>query len=628
MPALPVLIVIAAIWGAALRIGLTWARRCGVHDFAGRLALGCIFPTAGLVFSVHILALISMFTERGWFFPEPVAILFACVAWVGRRFVGTLPDASPLPLAKSRRPRLRAGYTLPLVIVAATYAVFLVDALTRYPADHDAVYYHLPQAIMWMQTRTLNLTFGLITHSVRENGMIVPSLLAFAGFEQLFPIVHVPKVVTCALVVYALSRMLGAGRTASVVSVCIAISVPIILFQGFSDYIDLYAAASWLSALLAILWAIRLNDARTRWGMYILAGLAAGVALGSKSTYLVLVFLLVMLVVVAEWMRQRSVEPTARHGIRCVCTFALATLACSGFWFVRGVVQAGNPVYPLAVKVGDKTLLPGFTGHEGFPARSMSFKLAHWASYPWRETKYGQGYTYGVDNGLGAAYAAFVPIGLAMATFSCLTRRPRRGAEVRRVIMLGMVFCGAVLLLTVFWEILRYVLPLALLAVVLASNHVHRLITAFPRATAVLVSTSLVVTANVAAFKPVHDMLGRVRHGVWSRSDFYQIPSAVDALPTGTRILSLAKGLDAYPLVGRGLTNVVITARHWNVLADGELSDAALRRHGIDYIFTRGEPVDSRPAHLNTRLVFDGRKQQPAWVAHKAMLYKVDTALP
>ncbi len=655
-----ILILIGVLWGIAFRVGWRWCRRCGVTHRADLVALACIFPTASLVAAAHLPALLSLFTDHGWLTPGAVAIVLACLVLAGHGFVKSLPEAGPPPVnptaaaspagARTAGARILSRTPLgacliPVVIVAGTYFVFIIEAFTRFPTGHDSLFCHLPQAVTWMQQRAIHLVNGFVTHSVPENGMIVPCLLAFAKLEFLFTVVHLPKAMVCGLVVYALSRRLGASHRAAVLGVCVALSIPIVLFQSVSDYIDLYAAASWLSALLALTWVTRAPPGRRRMGLVLLAGLSAGVALGSKTTFVALVLLLGVVVFAAEWIhgigqerRDQGTEGPRDQGtkwrpVRAVALFACASLVCSGFWFVRGAVDAGNPFYPMAVEIGGKQLLPGVTASDLFPGGpSWSPKvLLRWAGYPWHERKYGLGYVYGVDNGLGAAFAAVVPLGLAAAFFPGFFRRRcekgfshQRATNAWRLVFLLMILCGGALLVTVYCQVLRYVLPIVLVAVAVATLMIDRLLTAFPRATVALMSTALMVTAAVATFKPVHAFLGRVRHDVWARSEFYQIPQVIDELPPGTRILSLARGPDKYALLGRHLSNEVIIPEHWALLTGGaSLSNRALRDHAIDYIFTRGPDADDWSAGVDVERVFDGTVDQPSWISPKARLYRV-----
>ncbi len=693
------LTLIGLTWAMAWRVGNRWTSACGVTERVSRWSLACAVPTAGLILSVHLLALVSLFVDDGLVAPEPVAIIFMLLTFTVHRLTRCLcpaPGASaraeslcPEPRASARADYLEAtskplstcldqgAYAhspvaggmmgapsptptstakrlwIPLAIVGLMYAVFLADAVTRFPTGYDALYYHLPVAVRWMQERSLDLVFGFNYLSNPDNGMIVPSLLASGKLERLISLVHFPKALLVGGVIFGLARAINVGRTGAWMSACVALSVPMVVFQSVSGYIDLYAAASWLSALLALTWAARANAPSQRRQLVFLAGLSAGVALGSKTTFLVLVPLLGLLAVGLERLRPVASRPTRRTLVHHAALFGAATLACSAFWFVRGTVQAGNPVYPLEITIGDRTILPGVSADDFFPKRTLATKVGRWWDYPWRETKHsGTGYPYSVNNALGAAYATFVPLGfLAAVAFLWRSRKNRVSDEVpassdpesprglkpaardnntaeaaRRwlAVYIAMSLTGVVLLLTVFQEMLRFVLPQVLLSVPVAALLVDRLATRRPRLLTSILCAALLCTATVAAYKPAHALAVRAKHGLWDRAAFYRVPGVIDELPPGARIVNLGDPTWNYPLLGRHLSNVVIDPGVWlESLCPEAMSEEALRENKIDYVFVQGSGLENALDALPLEIVFDDRAATLPTGVSPMTLYRV-----
>ncbi len=521
-------------------------------------------------------------------------------------------------------PRL-GWWWLPVLIVAGMYAVFLIDGLTRYPTGSDGLTYHLPTAVMWMQQQALSLVPGDLHMSLPQNGMIIPFLLSFAKLERGITLAHLPVALLLGAVIYALTRAVGVSRKGSLAGVCLVLSIPIVVFQSFSSYIDLYAAAFWLSALLALTWVARVKDRKRRTGLLILAGLSAGLALGSKTTYLLLVPVLGIVAMAVEWIRSPGQGRSVGEAGRNLVLFALAGLVCSGFWFVRGAVQAGNPVYPLSVEIGGHRLFAGLTAADVYPDRCVIDKLGRWWDYPWREPKHNRiGYRYGVDNGFGAAFAAFAPPGLLMAMVTGCYRRPRSRVEKWRLVFLALALGAGVLLVTVFREVLRFVLPLILIAVPVAAVMLDRLMLRFPRAVLVTFTAALAVTAVVASLKPVHAFAGRLREGVWDRAGFYEVPALVDGFDPGTRILNLSRGTMNYPLLGNSLSNIVVSPAFWDGYRGAEpISAEGLYKDAIDYVFA-GEPrPEAQLAGLPLELVFQGKAAPARQTSPIIRIYRV-----
>jgi len=367
--------------------------------------------------------------------------------------------------------------------------------------------------------------------------------------------------------------------------------------------------------------------------LIILAGLSGGAALGCKTTYLVLVFFLVIVACALEWVAGKSAPGRMRRSLCGGLVFGTAALACSAFWFVRGAVQAGNPIYPLGVSVAGKEILPGFSDDDWFPHRSLATKVQRWWHYPWTEPKYaGSGETYSVNNGLGAAYAAFVPIGLVFAVLLVMKERSRRVEDRWFGVYATLVLAGVALLLTVFEEVLRYVLGPVLLAIPVSALLYQRLQIRFPRAIAVVVNVSLLVTVAVAALPPARALASRVRDGSWSRRSFYSIPDVVNLLPSGTRVLNLAPPHNTYALYGLRLANDVIPGTLWNTLVeDGEVTAANLDAHRIEYVFLRQPPSgrpwpDERwPRDLPVQCIYDDSPYLTDHPIPASRLYRVNT---
>ncbi len=647
------LCAIVATWLIGWRVGLRWARGCGVDERASAWGLACVLPTAGLIFAVHLTAFVSLIPGVGVYSPPPVAGLFVLLIGLARRLVARSFPADPGPWSSVRPAGERwdsrtsgsisgssslwatlGGWRIAVVIVAAMYAVFLVDAVTRYPTGSDGLHYHLPVALQWMRNQSMDLIFGLTSHSYRNNGMIVASLMLFAKLEPLLTLIHLPKAALLALVIFGLARAVGASGRASVMAACISLSVPMVVFQSFSSYIDLYAAASWLSALLALTWAARTPRRDRRTGLLILSGLSAGVALGSKETYLLLTPLLGVVAVAIAWIPWRSgagarrdsrtggrgnsahVRTPYRNGV----VFLLAALACSAFWFCRGAVQAGNPIYPLGVAIGGKEVLPGLIAGNLYPSHPVAVKLRRWWAYPWLETKYtGTGYPYSVNNAFGAAYTTFVPLGfLAVLLRVCATGfrsvgnrfHTRAPHEVWQLILLVLAAAGPLVAMVFFREYVRYVLPLVLVPIPLTAVLLDRLRGRFERPVLAIATCALAATAAIAALKPAHAFAGRVKDGVWDRAAYYEVPALIDEFEPHTRILNHDSYERGYSLSGRNLTNVVITPPQWKMLTKGQaMSDRALQDHKIDYIYLRGPVPPTWPDDLCVEAVYDDSEQ-------------------
>lgn len=656
------LALVAVTWLIGWRWSVRRCRRLGVTSMPDVLLLTAVVPAAALVLSLHLAATVALWLEA------PAASLRA-TAWV---FVAlttglmlafrgrTIEVARVAPPEDSVELRSRASYRgmrWPMAVVGLTYALFFIEALTRFPTGYDGLKYHLPNVGRWVHSGRLDLVVGDLYGSLPENAMTVPFLLASAGLERALSWFNIPNGLVLLGCVYALSRAVGAGPRGALAAMLVAGSVPIVLFQTFSSYVDLYGAACWMSAVLALIRASQADNPRSCRGLLVLAGLAAGLALGSKWTYLVHV---AWLLPVAGWIGIRNAVRTAQPGseegrkatschggsahdmvssparrawkprrlsgaVGAMTVFIAAVLPCSGFWFLRGAVQAGNPLYPFGLTVAGTELLPGFNASDHVPQRPWSRKLSMWLSYPWRETNYaGTGYDYGVNNGLGAAYAMLVPaavVFLLLCGPGMVRREPDR---VWMYLFLALTLAAPLLLMTLFTEVLRYALPLVLIGVVPTARLFESLYTAYPAATRRLLTTALGVTCTIATLPPARALAGKLRDGRWDREWQYQVPGVINEWATGTRALLIGSPDLTYPFMGRDLRVDLIHENLWRARhAHGKVDGDALRRAGVEYVILRGPwPADWGAAPPGT-LIFDDGNHLPLPTTPSTRIYAV-----
>jgi hypothetical protein len=580
--------------------------------------MACVVAGVGVVLAVHLMAFAALATGRPLVRPPPVALLCAVIAAglhglarcaaglsVGRATttaglaIPASPERFPLECGGSERKKPLSGgrgsdrsrrraweasplprtWIVPVITLAGLYAVFILNALTGFPTGFDALHYHMPLAVHWARAGSLDMVGGLVHQSLPGNGVLGVMLGAGVVPERLLSLFRLPNAVVLAMAVYALARMTGSTYRGATAAACIALSIPIVAYQSVSYYVDLPGTTSAVVALLAL---FQVSRARTRASALILlivCGLAAGMAIGTKPTSILFAALLVPLSLLPAMRPGRSL---VRWPPRCMtaAVLVLGMLVPSAFWFARNAVHTGNPLYPMRVAVGSTVLLDGFAPADHYPDRSFTRRVRGWWDYPWREGK-DAGYPYGVDNGLGAAYATFVPVGMALLGGTAVRSRRWIGAVVtRRVVVVVLSVLGSVLLVTVYREILRFALPFVLVSVVAAGPLVDRLWRWNGRITAAMLSVAVMVPAGISALAPTAAMLGRVRDGAWTRSCFYEVPAMVDALPPGSRILNLGSAALTYPLMGAGGRNEVITEAQWRVLRGGTRSWGPLPHPG------------------------------------------------
>ncbi|HYB53682.1 MAG TPA: hypothetical protein VEG84_07440, partial [Thermoanaerobaculia bacterium] len=279
-----------------------------------------------------------------------------------------------------------------------------MNALTAFPTSWDGNAYHLPLALRWLQDGSLRLDTQAEWHlALPGNGEIPMMLLLGTGDQRALFFFQLVPLVGLALSTYQLARRLEAGTAASMAATAIVLSVPIVIHQAFSEYVDLFGAA-FLVIGLALYFSRTKELSGFQDGLLLLfASLSCGIALGTRLTSTFYVALFALLVLIGEVAARRSGRRSTP--IRAAAILVVGLLLPSAFWFGRAYGASGNPLFPLRVAVGSWTVFNG-------PVTSKSLEdydpnglrsPAGLAQYPWREWK-DDGGRYTVDSGLGAPF--------------------------------------------------------------------------------------------------------------------------------------------------------------------------------------------------------------------------------
>ena len=496
-------------------------------------------------------------------------------------------------VANSETIRLPRYILASAAIVVGSYLVFAVDLLSSYPTGWDALSYHIPLSLRWLQEGSLRISSSHVWQfSMPANAEIGMMILLATGRQALVPLVNWLALIVLALASYLIAVRCCRDGLAAFTAVLILLSIPPIQFQTFSAYVDLYGTAFMIAAVALFLYrhdCTGRNTARKYRPMSLpllaISALACGIAVGTKPIYYVYcaLYVLAVLYVLA---RERS-----RHGSPLpllVLLVGAGIFLPSAFWFGRAIQATGNPVYPLEVAIGGYTI---FEGYASITITAPDFdkefvrSRPEWLIYPWTEWKRNTGYLlipYGSGSGLGGAFATFVPLGLAFAFYKSYLRN-RNGNPSERVHLKILIFL--LLLMSVVWwfwllRMPRFGMPLLVLACVLSAPLLARFIRSGSHLFRWLLLASVFGTCLISGFVPLHSILGRIRSGDWTRAWYYSYPKIIDALPEGSRVVNKTLSYNNFALAGERLTNKVIT--HFE--ARGELGLDFLRENRVDFV--------------------------------------------
>lgn len=451
-------------------------------------------------------------------------------------------------------------------LLAATYLLLASDLLTSFPSGWDALAYHFPVSLRLLQEGTLTPVSMVWQLSLPANAEIGMALFLGTGYQSLAPLVNWLAVLVLGYSAYVIGMHIAGNRTAALGAVVVVLSIPIVQFQTFSGYVDLFGT-SFLLAAVALFLESRslygLNPANSRdvLSASVLSGLACGISIGSKPTFYVfggLFYLVAIIVAVCE--SRRRAQKFAQT-ILLITLFTAGIAAPSVFWFIRGVRFTKNPVYPLRVAIWNHVVFGGYpSGQITAPDFELEYVRSphEWMIYPWTEWKRNRSFDlmpYGTNTGFGAMFATFVPLGLAF--FAKELAFGRLGKS--QAILFGVFF-----LLLITWSFAlrrepRFGLSLWVFACCLSTPLLRLLGRLAARPFGVIFVCSLASTCLITSSRPALNILGRIRQGQFSRSSIYGYPPIIDRLPTGSRVLNYSQSyMNNFALAGAELGNRVI----------------------------------------------------------------------
>ncbi len=365
------------------------------------------------------------------------------------------------------------GFAACLTFVAAYIAAHLYDQRHQPPIATDALVYHLPTAVQWIQTGRLGLfpTWywnPAATYSPATSSAFMAWLMAPLRNDVFVRFVQAPALVFIFLLAARLARVFGCTRTvAGLAGVAAAMSRPL-LSEALIPKDDLFVTAFFGAAVLSLT-PSNLRDRLGPWRV----GLSFGMVLACKYTVLLVCPLFLFMVDAPLRAKWRGRDWLIALGVGSVLFMP---------WYVRNVALTGNPLYPVDVKLFGRTILEGLFGTE----RDEQLRTAG-----------------GVWKMLAQTYHSLPPvllaaIAVAWAAGLIAARRELRGDPLHRACLLGSAVTFVIFLVTSPHHEARYMYPLLLLLFGVAGLAVARWVK--PEAARVAVAAALAATSLATAF--------------------------------------------------------------------------------------------------------------------------------
>ncbi|HKI65882.1 MAG TPA: hypothetical protein VJ989_01285 [Solirubrobacterales bacterium] len=455
--------LVETIVGVALLIWLS--ELLGVVNllYAGALVAAAVFLAAAVVFGPRVLSRRGGAGAALDFSPgEGTAVRGP--GWGEKEDAGPLrhPLATP-PAGEAFSARARAW--LPqfvavgvVALVFAHWGLTAKDALSRGIFNFDSLWYHLPFAVEMAHSHSvtgIHYTETVFTNwFYPQNSELLHSVgILVTGRDALSLFLNFGWLALAFLAAWCIGRPYGRGPLAVVAAGVLLECHTLVVREPGAAKNDLMAAALLLAAI-----AILVNAGRKPGWPLAVAGLATGMAVGTKSTALAMAAMLTLAVIV--------LAPTGRRWAAAGWWFA-AGLAGGGYWYLRNLIVSGNPL-PQLEHLGPISLPHPDRLQEGRP----DFSIAHYATDTgvWRDY-----FEPGLHQAFGALWPVVIVAALVGALLAVLWGRPKVLRWMGAVALVGMVAyvftplsaAGADGAPTGFGINIRYAIPALLLGLAL-----------------------------------------------------------------------------------------------------------------------------------------------------------------
>ena len=317
-----------------------------------------------------------------------------------------------------------------VLLVGATLIWRVVLALRLPLVDYDGWSYHLVFADVWLQhDQIVGVLQRPWTAGYPANTELLTTwLMAFTRTDAPAGLTSVLPIPLAVVAVTGLARMLGAGPRPAVLAGLVFAMTPALVALAGTSYVDAASVAT-----VAATWylGLRVVGGYRQAASAALLGIAAGLALGTKGTNVLLVapvlvaaglFLLRDLLRAGRLPASASLAPDRAAAAARVAWLVVPVVILGGSWYIKNLVVFGNPLYPFAMGP-----LPGPTTLTDFAfvpvqleGKSLPLQLAASWSADWGLDRY----PYNVrPGGLGRAWPLLIAAALAGALVLLRRRR-------------------------------------------------------------------------------------------------------------------------------------------------------------------------------------------------------------
>jgi hypothetical protein len=318
-----------------------------------------------------------------------------------------------------------------VALVFGHWALTTKHALDRGVFNFDSLWYHLPFAVEMAQSHSVtgmhhvdtvftNWFYPQNSELLHADGMLL------VGRDTLSLFINYGWLVVAFLAAWCIGRPYGRGDLSVVAAAILLECHTLVVREPGAAKNDLMAAALLLAAIAILVNAWKAQEGErgslpVGWPLAV-AGLAVGLAAGTKVTALAMAAALSVAVLV--------LAPVGRRWAAAAWWFLPALLA-GGYWYLRNLVVAGNPE-PAVESLGPISLPHPERLQVGRP----DFSIAHYATDTdvWRHY-----FSPGLHDAFGALWPLVVGGAVLAALLALLKGRDRVARAIGAVALFGFV---------------------------------------------------------------------------------------------------------------------------------------------------------------------------------------------
>lgn len=251
------------------------------------------------------------------------------------------------------------------LLLSAMFAPVIIIAFTRFfnaalqvPVEYDNLAYHLPFVVEWMQTGNLWEVYysayaGPLGYYPSNYELLVLWNMFPFGNDLMVNLLNLPIFLLLPFALYYLARKVQVSHKPALMVVLLFLMLPVTLRQLGTPLVDLFFCYTFLLGLIFL----REYTVHRRMVDLGLAGLALGLFAGTK--YLGLVYSLPLVAIVVAWV-VAVYRKQWQRGVKHLAMFLGGMSATGAFFYLRNLVDTGNPVFPTEVKLLGNTVFQGY----------------------------------------------------------------------------------------------------------------------------------------------------------------------------------------------------------------------------------------------------------------------------